>query len=297
MEPSPRNGIEHGGGGPRPWLRRAAAAAPSSAARILAVVSGKGGTGKSFLASNLAVAWHRRGKRVALVDCDFGLGNAHLLLGCNPRCTMQHLLTGAAPMEDVLQPTRFGPGLVAGGSGVSSLAVLDDRHVRALVQGLTWLAQRHDLLILDGGPGLSPQSLLTALAADVALLVTNPEIAALTDAYALVKCLARHPRPPALHVVVNRTAHREQGRRTFARFAEVARRFVGASIHYAGDVPEDRAVIQLRLGQAPLVVSSPRCAVAESLMAVLQALEGPLAQQTPEDPAARIAGRVPGLQA
>ncbi len=54
-------------------------AAATREARVIAVASGKGGTGKSFLSTNLAVALHRMGRRVVVVDCDFGLGNAHLL--------------------------------------------------------------------------------------------------------------------------------------------------------------------------------------------------------------------------
>ena len=52
-----------------------------SGAYLLAVASGKGGTGKSFLATNLGVALCSRGRRVTLIDCDFGMANDHLLMG------------------------------------------------------------------------------------------------------------------------------------------------------------------------------------------------------------------------
>ena len=72
-----------------------------SEACVIALASGKGGTGKSFLASNLAVAMYDRGLRVTLVDCDFGLGNDHLLLGVNPRMSVQHFLGGMASNRSV----------------------------------------------------------------------------------------------------------------------------------------------------------------------------------------------------
>lgn len=58
-----------------------------SEALVVALASGKGGTGKSFLTTNVAIGLHRAGRRVVVVDCDFGLANAHLLFGVNPRYT------------------------------------------------------------------------------------------------------------------------------------------------------------------------------------------------------------------
>ncbi|MGK0301398.1 MAG: flagellar biosynthesis protein FlhG, partial [Planctomycetota bacterium] len=75
---------------------------------VVAFASGKGGTGKSFLTTNMAIGLHQRGLRVAVVDCDFGLANAHLLFGVNPRYSMQHLLGGQRTVHEVIAPTPFG---------------------------------------------------------------------------------------------------------------------------------------------------------------------------------------------
>lgn len=268
------------------WLHRRTLSSPEpvAEARIVAIASGKGGTGKSFLATNLAIALHRAGRRVGVVDCDFGLGNAHLLFGVNPRLSIYHLLQGLAPPAAVLTPTPHGPGLVAGGSGISSLSDLDERHFAVLARGLGLLARQHDTLLLDCAAGLSPQSLSTILAAEQFIVVTNPEIAALTDAYALIKCLARQQRPPMAHVVVNRVTARGEGRPTFERLAEVARRFAGCTLHYLGEILEDRAVTQRRLGQPPLIVSHPECETSRAIREVQENLEevvGPLIQGAP----------------
>lgn len=268
------------------WLQRRPAPSPLEQVegRVVAVASGKGGTGKSFFVTNLAVALHRAGRRVVVVDCDFGLGNAHLLFGVNPRLSMQHLLSGMATVSEVLCSTPHGPGLIAGGSGVSSLAELEECHFEVLARSLGALAKEHDVLLLDCAAGLSPQSLLTILAADQLVLVTNPEIAALTDAYALVKCLARQPRVPDIHLVVNRVTELGQGRPTFDRLAEVTRRFVGRSLHYIGEVAENPAVSHRRLGQPPLMVSHPQCSEAMSVQAIMHGLElgvGPLVAGVP----------------
>jgi flagellar biosynthesis protein FlhG len=120
---------------------------------------------------------------------------------------------------------------------------------------------------------LSPQTLLTALAADHLVLVTNPEIAALTDAYALIKCLARQPRMPDGHVVVNRVGEPGQGRLAFERLAEVTQRFAGRSLHFLGEVPENPEVSHRRLGQPPLLVSHDACDAAAAVVELMHNLE------------------------
>lgn len=273
LEPEP-NAERQGRGLLRRWFRRSA---PTESTReregvVVAFASGKGGTGKSFLATNAAIALHAVGRRVALVDCDFGLANAHLLFGVNPRHSLQHVLEGGVPVQDVLVQTPYGPNLVAGGSGIASLAELDARHMQALARALHWVAGCHDVVLLDCGAGLSPQSLITVLAAQHVVVVTNPEIAALTDAYALIKCLARQGVHPAVHLAVNRVVQPGLGRVTFERLAEVSRRFAGCEIHYLGEVPEDPLVTHRRLGQPPLLCGAPECATSKTVVTMFRLL-------------------------
>lgn len=274
MEPD-RNAERQERGFLRRWFRRGAAVESprEHEAVCVAFASGKGGTGKSFLATNAAIALHASGRRVALVDCDFGLANAHLLFGVNPRYSLLHLLEGGVPVQQVLSPTPHGPNLVAGGSGIASLAELDGRHMQTLARALHWIAGCHDVVLLDCAAGLAPQSLITVLAAQHVVVVTNPEIAALTDAYALIKCLARQGVHPLVHLAVNRVGQPGLGRITFERLAEVSRRFAGCEIHYLGEVPEDPLVTHRRLGQPPLLCSAPACATTKAVVAMCQLLD------------------------
>jgi flagellar biosynthesis protein FlhG len=255
---------------------------------VIAVASGKGGTGKSFVATNLAIALHQSGRRVTLVDCDFGLACVHLLLGASPVRTLQHLVEGRALGSEVRTTTRFGPLLVPGASGVQKMADLDARELGRFGQGLADWAADTDVVLLDVGAGISPQSLLALLSADHVVLVTQPEIAALTDAYAVVKCLGRRPPIPPFSTVVNRVPVAGQGLATFEKLAAVAERFTGVRLHYLGEIGEEPAVTQRRLGQPPILVSHPQCATAQEILGILDRLvrvAGPLEVRSvrPED--------------
>ena len=245
---------------------------------FLAVASGKGGTGKSFVATNLAVAIAAE-RRVTLVDCDFGLANDHLLLGVNPTQSVQHFFAGAASLAEIRMKTPYGPLLLPGGSGISRLGDLTELELMRLGTGLSSVAGDSDVMLMDAAAGISPHSVLTLLAAQHVLLVTNPEIAALTDAYALIKCLSAHPHHGDISVVVNRVRSEAQGEATFRKLAEVSRRFSRCPIHYMGAIPEEPAVSHHRLNQPPLVVSHPECQASRAIFAVLTRLErhvGPL---------------------
>jgi flagellar biosynthesis protein FlhG len=235
---------------------------------FLAIASGKGGTGKSFLATNLAVAMCGDRRRVTLVDCDFGMANDHLLLGVNPERSIQHYFAGMASLDQIRIETPYGPYLVPGGSGVSRLGDLTELELLHLGFGLSTLAGDSDVLLLDAAAGISAQSVVTLLVAQIVIVVTNPEIAALTDAYALIKCLSTHSGHPEIGVVVNRTSSDAQGEATFAKLSAVSRRYSGCEIHYLGAIPEEPAVTHHRLNQPPLVVSHPPCQASKAIQKI-----------------------------
>ena len=256
-------------------------------ARTIAIASGKGGTGKSFLATSLAVVLHSEKRPVALVDCDFGLACDHLLLGVTPRQTLQHVLAGEATLSDIRLPTPSGPTLIPGASGIRRMANLTDRELLLFGQNLAELAMNESAVLLDAGAGISPQTVLTLLCADHVVLVTQPEIAALTDAYAVVKCLTQLKTDICFSVVVNRVVTQGHGEQAFEKLCSVARQHARAELLYLGEIREDPTVTQRRLGQQPIVATNPRCRTSRAIRAIAERLEelaGPLEpREVPQD--------------
>ena len=251
----------------------------------LVAVCGKGGTGKSFVSTSLAVLLHRAGRRTTLVDCDFGLAADHLLLGVKPVNTLQQLLTGKAPLKDVLIETPCGPRLLPGASGVRKLAAMSDRDMLHFARELGAVAADNDVVLMDVGAGISPSVLLTMLAADMIVLVTQPEIAALVDAYAVVKCVAQLRADARFCVLVNRVQTPGRGEQAFKKLTEVSRQHVGISLQYLGEVLDDPRVGQHRLGQLPLVVTEPDAPTSSAMRAIavrLEQIAGPLQRRSVE---------------
>ena len=254
-------------------------ASPVREACAIAIASGKGGTGKSFLATSLAVLLHRMKRKVTLVDCDFGLACCHLLLGVNPRVSLQQVVLGTASIHDVRVKTECGPTLVPGASGVRRMANLTDQELLHFGRSLGEIAKDQDVIILDAGAGIAAQIVLTMLCANHVILVTQPEIAALTDAYAVIKCVRKLKPECTFSVVVNRVQATGHGGAAFERLQEVSQRHAGAEVTFLGEIPDDPMVTQRRLGQQPLVVTDPDGATAQSIAKIAARLEeeaGPL---------------------
>src|SRR5690606_33859583 len=108
-----------------------------------------------------------------------------------PGAHLQHVLAGRIRVGEIRTTTPHGPTLVPGVTGVRQMAQLTELEMRAFGDAIAELAADEDVVLLDTGAGLGPQTVLTLCAADHVVVVTQPEIAALTDAYAVVKTLSQ----------------------------------------------------------------------------------------------------------
>jgi flagellar biosynthesis protein FlhG len=212
--------------------------------RVIAVTSGKGGVGKTSMAVNLAVALRMFGSEVLLVDADMGLGNVDVLLGLSVECDVREVLLNGRPIEQVVVGGPRGLKILPGASGVQELAELDREQVRAFIDGLREYCAGFDYVVFDTSPGISNGVLDCLMAAQEILLVTNPEPAAITDAYALLKVLGNRDgaRERTVSVVMNRTDSREEALRAYDRLRAVSQLFLKWDIEYMGSISGDDAV-------------------------------------------------------
>ncbi len=227
--------------------------------RTLAVASGKGGVGKSNIAANLALALGQKGKRVLLVDGDMGLASVDMLLGLHPRHTLKDIVLGRKELEDVVLDGPCGIRVLPASSGVEELANLDDFRRERLVRSLKDFDASLDFVLVDTGAGIGRNVTSLALAADEVLVVTTPEPPSFSDAYALIKVLARRPLPSPPRLVVNMVHSQEEWQEVAARIALVSRRFLGLELTQWGYIYEDPAVGQAVQKQQALLQSYPYC--------------------------------------
>lgn len=261
--------------------------------RSLCVVSGKGGTGKSSILASLSEHFRQAG-RTLLLDADLGCANAHIFHDVHPERTLADVVAGDSSMADVVTPCAPHLDLLPGGSGVGRLAGLVDYELEVIGRGLSRVEPDYDLTLVDAAAGVSRQTVAFAAACDRALLVTTPDVTAMTDAYAFLKVFVGHceavgdPRPLPL-LVVNRVASADEGAQVTGRLREVTRKFLGRDLEVLGELPDDRAVFRCTQQRRSVLAGEPNSEVGRALRSLAVELAARLAESPGGGAGARLA--------
>jgi Flp pilus assembly CpaE family ATPase len=166
-------------------LRKAAmAAAGTSTGKVVTVFSPKGGSGKTVLATNLAVAAARSGVKTLLVDLDLQFGDSALTLALSPRATIADLAASAGEIDAeklkafVTADSRTGLAVLPSPQRPEEADVVGAAELAAV---LSAARSSYDAVVIDTGP-LFDGAMLAALDhSDQLLLVCNPEVTSLKN--------------------------------------------------------------------------------------------------------------------
>ena len=229
--------------------------------QVICIASGKGGTGKTMVAANLAVLLAREGMNVLLIDADFSLANSHLILGLEPEYDVSSVFTGEKTVEEIIIQGPKGLKLVPGGSGFSELAMLGDEKFLQLIQGLRDLEDHADIILVDLPAGINPQVMCLLNAAHEIIVVTTPEVTSLVDAYALIKSLTRMTDHVSPQIVINRAPDKARAMVAFQKILTVSQKHLEGKVSpkLLGWVPQNWYVLNSVASRKPLVLRHPQC--------------------------------------
>jgi flagellar biosynthesis protein FlhG len=264
-------------------LMRPSPRQPLRRTRVIAVASGKGGVGKTSLTVNLAIALAREGKRAVVLDGDLGLANVDVLLGVQPRYTLEHVVSGQRSLGEVMVSAPGGIWVVPGASGLEALADMSDEQRQYLISCLAELDGRVDVLLIDTAAGVSREVSAFLEAAPEVIVVTTPEPTAITDAYALIKVASSEERRerdggPLFRLIVNQANDVGEAVGVARKLQAVARQFLNVELDSLGHVPADRSVPRSTRGQVPLLVAYPSSPAALRVVDLARRLTSAAAQ-------------------
>ena len=246
---------------------------PAARGRILAVTSGKGGVGKTFVSANLAAALARRGERVLVLDADLGLANLDVVLNLFPKITLHDVFTGKAELEQAILPAPGGFSVLLAGSGLVEYSRLTPEVSEKLLDVIQKVAPRFDRILLDTGAGISDVVLYAVSLADDVLVVATPEPTSLTDAYATIKVLATQQQRHGVKLLVNQTGRLGEGRVIRGQLQQVVDRYVTpgldspVKLEFLGEVATDKTVREAVSRRQLLIEAFPGAPAAQGVVA------------------------------
>ncbi len=250
-----------------------------SRARILAITSGKGGVGKTFVAANLAAALTKRRRRVLVLDADLGLANLDVILNLYPKATLHDVMIGKCSIEEVVLAAPGGFWILPAASGLIEYSRLTGEVQDNLRQIIDELSRQYDYLVLDTGAGISDLVLYTASLAEEVMVVATPEPASIADAYATIKVLALMQQRTTLKVVFNQARDAAESRRLAEQLQQVVDRFINTQLakslklEHLGHIPSDPAVRAAARKRRLLFVDAPEAPASKAMAALALALD------------------------
>lgn len=216
-------------------------------ARIISVLSGKGGVGKTTLVSNLGAALAKKGKRVIILDGNVTTPNLSLHLGIPfYPITLHDVLEKRIPIESAIYDHPSGISVIPASLSADKVRNVDIEKL----EGVLWsLLGRADIIIVDAAAGLGKEALAAIGVADELIIVTNPDLPSVTDALKTIK-IAEDSGTKVLGVVVNRV----KGHKHELSLSDIKSML---EIPIIAVVPEDIAVPRSIAKKIPVVHHKP----------------------------------------
>jgi len=215
-----------------------------SGPKIVAVTSGKGGVGKTNVVANLSVSLSELGKKVVVLDADFGLANIDVLLGLTPRYHLGHVLFGNKTLTEIMVQGPKGMRIIPASSGLQRMSELTLAQRNHLVESFTNLDSDTDYFIIDTAAGISRNVIHFLLAAQQVIVVSAPEPTAIVDAYAVIKIILTEDPQKHIQILINSVEQSEDAHEVFCQINSVVKRFLNTEISYLGHIERDSRVPQ-----------------------------------------------------
>ncbi len=240
--------------------------------RIITIAGGKGGVGKTTLSANLGVALADFDRDTTVIDANLTTPNLGLHLGIPLYpVTLHDVLKGKNNIRDAIYEHESGLKVIPAGISLRDLRGAD---ARDLPNAILDLLGHNEIILLDAAAGLGKEALAAMESADELLLITTPELPAVTDALKAIK-LSEQLGAKTTGVIVNRVSDKKH-EMTIREIESM----LGRSV--MGVIPEDSAVHRSIAYRTPVVHYAPRSNAAKAIKQIAAQVAGVKLREEPK---------------
>jgi flagellar biosynthesis protein FlhG len=239
--------------------------------KTIAVVSGKGGVGKSNFSLNFAISLSKKGHSVLVFDLDIGMGNIDILMGMSSKYSIADFFLNQIPLREMITMVPEGIHYISGGTGLSQMTKISQESFDHFTKQFSLLLRNYDYIIFDMDAGIHEYSLKFILAVDDIIVITTPEPTSITDAYAAMKYITMEDQNIPIYIIVNRAQSEKEGMATFNRISKVLTHFLNKHVTLLGVLPDDQIVPHAVRKQTPFVQLNERAPASKALKRLTEA--------------------------
>jgi len=240
--------------------------------KLISVLSGKGGVGKSVVAFNLCQRMAALGWSVLLVDADLNWGNIHILANMACETGLGQFASGELSLREVVVSVETRLDILAAPTDQAGTVELDDAACLGLVSQLKTQGAEYSCIVLDHSSGNSETATSLARLSDVNLLMMVPELTSISDCYGLYKHLLKEAGYLECRLLLNRLRSHKEGEYVYRKFAAMAEQFIGKPPRCQGYLLEEDMVRRSVAAQRPLARMGGNSTVVQSLTIIGKSL-------------------------
>ncbi|MDY2585294.1 P-loop NTPase [Helicobacter sp.] len=196
----------------------------ATSTKFITITSGKGGVGKSTFSANLSYKLWQLGFKVGIFDADIGLANLDIMFGVRCEKNLLHVLKNQASLRDIILPIEHGLYLIPGDSGTDIFRYKSEFMFETLIEDSA-LLDSLDFVIIDTGAGIGEYTQTFLKNSDEAIVITIPDPAAITDAYATIKLAANYKE--RIFMLINMTKNNDEAQMIFQKVQKIAQSNIG----------------------------------------------------------------------
>ena len=233
--------------------------------KTVAVISGKGGVGKSNFSLNFSILLSKLGKRVLLFDMDIGMGNIDILMGNSSERTISDFFQKGFSLKEVITNGPAGLSYISGGTGLTNLFSMNNRQFERFTNEFTIIQSEYDYIIFDLGAGISQESSKFLMCVDEIITITTPEPTSIMDAYSIIKFLHFQREEIPIFLVCNRAEHEKQGNEVIKKIQSTLQRFIAKEIIPLGLLPDSKIVSKAVIRHTPFYILNPNADISLAL--------------------------------
>ena len=233
--------------------------------QVIAIAGGKGGTGKTNIAINLARVLANEGKRTLLLDADLGMANVDVLLGLEPEHTLYEVMCGKCLLEEIQLTVGHNLMIIPAASGIRQLAEMGRQECAGLVRAFSDLKDPIDTLIVDTATGISESAASFCQAANEILMVVCNEPASIRDSISQLRLFYSEYGITRFRILANMVDSASAANSLFQNVMACFADNHDLQISYAGYIPADENMRKAVFRHQTVIDAFPRSSSAMAL--------------------------------